>query len=557
MIQYLLLNPTTALLISAILMCLLKSYKRAVQVIAIMAPILSLLCLSQGAPSLEVDIAYVAMNLIHYDGYNTMLASVFIVATLVGSLYALSCNQIDDIIIGHFYSFAAISAIISGDFLGLFIALEAMMIFSTILIFISIRTEARASAMRYFIMHMIASICFLTGLILLYSHEGSREVTAFNSEIFSIGSAKEIAAAALILLACLINVGAPPFSAWISDSYPLANTSGTIFLISLTTKVNIFLLAKLFAGQAMLVTIGVAMFCYGIIMAILEGNIRRIIAFLTISQLGFMISAIGIGSDLIIKGVIILACCHVLYNSIFITIAGSIFDLYKIENFDHINRVQKSKDRLILTAVFAVGSSMFLAVPMTILFPIKNHIMIALSHYSFEYYIAVVVFGSLSLLAFPWKELLIPSDSRARVTKMPLFNKIALLFPAVTLVLISILSLYYDFTREFEYSYSHVANQLSNILVTVLMAVIFSRASHKIRGIILDFDFIYRKIFALNLMKFPYDSYKSYGYSRISQLIAKITKGFYRINYSYSKPSYGLGLLVAAITLALLIIIPN
>src|SRR5690606_16809633 len=100
--------------------------------------------------------------------------------------------------------------------------------------------------------------------------------------------------AVLILIGILINSGAPPLGAWLPDAYPEASPSGTVFLSAFTTKTSVYVLLVLFAGCNLLVWVGCLMALYGIVYAILENDMRRILAYSIVNQVGFMVCAVGI-----------------------------------------------------------------------------------------------------------------------------------------------------------------------------------------------------------------------------------------------------------------------
>jgi len=102
----------------------------------------------------------------------------------------------------------------------------------------------------------------------------------------------------MILIGLLINAAAPPVSAWLSDAYPEATSTGAVFLSAFTTKTAVLALILLFPGEPVLIGVGIYMIFYGIIYALLENDARRILAYSIVNQVGFMVCAIGIGTQL-------------------------------------------------------------------------------------------------------------------------------------------------------------------------------------------------------------------------------------------------------------------
>ncbi|MCL4732059.1 MAG: Na+/H+ antiporter subunit D, partial [Planctomycetes bacterium] len=128
----------------------------------------------------------------------------------------------------------------------------------------------------------------------------------------------------LMLIGMLVNAGAPPFSAWIGDAYPEATESGTVFLSAFTTKTAVFTLMVGFAGVELLIYLGLWMAIYGIIYAILENDMRRILAYSIVNQVGFMLVGVGVGTKLAIDGAAAHAFAHIIYKALLMMSAGSV-----------------------------------------------------------------------------------------------------------------------------------------------------------------------------------------------------------------------------------------
>jgi multicomponent Na+:H+ antiporter subunit D len=128
----------------------------------------------------------------------------------------------------------------------------------------------------------------------------------------------------LILIGFLINAGAPPLSAWLPDAYPEASWSGTVFLSAFTTKTAVYVLIRGFAGTEVLVAVGLFMVFYGIVYALLENDMRRILAYSIVNQVGFMIAGIGIGTEMALNGAAAHAFAHIIYKALLLMSAGSV-----------------------------------------------------------------------------------------------------------------------------------------------------------------------------------------------------------------------------------------
>ena len=128
----------------------------------------------------------------------------------------------------------------------------------------------------------------------------------------------------LILAGFLINAGAPPLSAWLPDAYPESSWTGMVFLSAFTTKTAVYVLLRGFPGTELLIYVGLFMVFYGIVYAILENDMRRILAYSIVNQVGFMVTGIGIGTEMALNGAAAHAFTHIIYKALLLMSAGSV-----------------------------------------------------------------------------------------------------------------------------------------------------------------------------------------------------------------------------------------
>jgi multicomponent Na+:H+ antiporter subunit D len=127
-----------------------------------------------------------------------------------------------------------------------------------------------------------------------------------------------------VLIGLLVNAAAPPVSAWLADAYPEASPTGSVFLSAFTTKTAVLALILLFPGEPVLIAVGLYMVMYGIIYALLENNVRRILAYSIVNQVGFMVCAIGIGTEMALNGAAAHAFAHIIYKALLLMSAGTV-----------------------------------------------------------------------------------------------------------------------------------------------------------------------------------------------------------------------------------------
>jgi multicomponent Na+:H+ antiporter subunit D len=154
----------------------------------------------------------------------------------------------------------------------------------------------------------------MAGILMHASRTGDLSVAAMDSEYLSSW---------VLLVGIAINGAVPPLHAWLPDAYPRATITGAVFLSALTTKSSVYLLVRMYAGYDVLIYVGVAMALYGVVYAVLANDIREILAYHIISQVGYMVAAAGIGTELALNGAVAHAFSHILYKGLLFMGAGA------------------------------------------------------------------------------------------------------------------------------------------------------------------------------------------------------------------------------------------
>ena len=181
----------------------------------------------------------------------------------------------------------------------------------------------------------------------------------------------------LILIGFLINAAVPPFNAWLSDSYPEATVTGSVFLSIFTTKSAVYVLLRGFPGWELLTWLGAIMALYGIIYALLENNIRRFLAYHIVSQVGFMVCGAGMGTELSMNGSAAHAFCHILYKALLFMAVGAVIQVTGREKITELQGRRLFTRMPICFSMYMVGAFSISAVPLFNGFISKNMIVFA------------------------------------------------------------------------------------------------------------------------------------------------------------------------------------
>ena len=243
--------------------------------------------------------------LVKVDKLSRVFGIVFALTGIIGGVFALHIHDRRQQCAALLYGAGALGVTFAGDLLTMFCFWELMAIASTILIWARNRPESQRAGNRYILVHLAGGGLLMAGILM-----------RGNFSMEALDPAKAGAAEWLMLLGIAVNVGLPPLHAWLPDSYPRATVTGAVFLSAFTTKSAVYVLARLYPGWEILIAWGVIMALYGVVYAVLANDIRGILAYHIISQVGYMVCGVGIGTELAINGAAAHAFCHVLYKGL-------------------------------------------------------------------------------------------------------------------------------------------------------------------------------------------------------------------------------------------------
>ncbi len=307
------LPPALIMLLAALLIGVVRGRVRTLVVLA--APLLTMVAI-WGVP----DGVVTTVNFLNYpiepvegSPVRRLFATVFAIMAFAGGLFAYRQAKWFELAAAFAYAAGAIGVSFAGDLISLFLWWELMALFSTVVVWCGGTPEARAAGIRYAIMHLLGGVILKVGIEGVMVHTGSIEIQPMLATNFDTW---------MILIGILINAAAPPVSAWLSDAYPRSSPTGSVFLSAFTTKTAVLALILLFPGEPVLIGVGLFMVMYGIIFALLENDVRRILAFSIVNQVGFMVCAVGIGTQMAINGAAAHAFAHIIYKALLFMSAG-------------------------------------------------------------------------------------------------------------------------------------------------------------------------------------------------------------------------------------------
>ena len=308
-------HPGLVLILGALALAFLRGTLRSIAVVAL--PILALALIWQIPDGAVWQLRFLDYTLtpLQGDKLSRLFATIFALMAAVGGLFALAQKSRVEVPAAFVYAGSAIGVTLAGDLITVFAFWELMAIGSTLVLWSNATQDSYRAARRYLMIHLLGGVVLFAGVAGHVVQTGDVAFTAMQLDS---------PAHWLILIGFLINAGAPPLSAWLPDAYPEASWSGTVFLSAFTTKTAVYALIRGFPGTELLIWVGLFMVFYGIIYALLENDIRRILAYSIVNQVGFMIAGIGIGTEMALNGAAAHAFAHIIYKALLLMSAGSV-----------------------------------------------------------------------------------------------------------------------------------------------------------------------------------------------------------------------------------------
>lgn len=500
--------PAVILIIGALLLFL--SPKEIIQrTLVVVVPIMALVYIWI-IPTTKTDILHQPLSFsfagfgqlypLYIHKFSHIFATGFLFITFVGGIFALHHRNYKELAVAFMYVGGATGVLFSGDLIMLFIFWIMMAIASIGVLFFSNSKTIESVGRRYTLIQLLGGSIFLIGIIAHIESGGTQMITGFvlQEAAFNTWSVESLASW-IILSGVLISAATPPFSSWLTDALSEGSLTAVVFLSVLTTMTSVFLLMILFSGNDILLYIGLFMIFYGIFYAVLENNIRKILAFSIISHVGFMIVGIGIGSKLALNGVATYVLCFIILKTLLVMSACSVIYMtgkYKCSELGGLFRSMRVTT--ICTLVGALGISAF---PFTSGFISQSMVVAAAHSERFQiiwYALLVATVGGVlhAGMKFPWF-VFFRRDSHIRPKDPPLNMRIAMIACAfISLILGAFPQLIYmilpDMVDYNAYAHNRIITQLQLLIFAGLAFLLMLPAMKPTATISLDFDWFFR-----------------------------------------------------------------
>lgn len=430
------------------------------------------------------------------DKLSLLFGYLFHIAALIAVIYALHVRDTLQQVASMLYAGSALGAVFAGDLLTLFIFWELLALTSVFLVWARRTGRAYVSGLRYFTLHILSGLLLLGGIVF---YGQAHETLSFGQ----IGLS-DSAYSWLIFLAFGIKCAFPFFHNWLTDAYPESTPTGTVFLSAFTTKVAVYCLARAYPGTELLVYIGATMACFPIFYAVIENDLRRVLAYSLINQLGFMVVGIGIGTSLAINGAVAHAFNDVIFKGLLFMSMGAVLHVTGRINGSELGGLYKKMPKT--TVLCIIGAASISAFPLFSGFVSKSMVMSAAIKNGYEGVWLILLFASAGV--FHHAGIKIPyfaffaHDAKLPAREPPVNMLVAMSIAAALCLTVGIYpqALYSLLPHEMSYTpydLTHVLTQLQLLFFSAL-AFVWLNLRHlyppELPSVNLDAEWLYRRL---------------------------------------------------------------
>lgn len=490
--------PFVIFVMGAILVALSKGNVR--RGVLLLVPVVGALNMLQLEPGMSLEVGLMGYTLVPFkvDKLSLLFGYLFHLATFIGNIYALHLGEDEKADTQHtsamLYAAAALGAVFAGDLISVFVFWELLAFTSVFLIWASGTERSFKAGFRYLVIHVVSGVILLSGAMMRAHETGSIEFGHIGLDAGLSGW--------LILLALGIKAGFPLFHSWLTDAYPEGTPTGTVFLSAFTTKVAVYALARGFAGTEILIYIGVVMTCFPIFYAVIENDLRRVLSYSMINQIGFMVVGIGLGTPLAVNGAVAHAFADVLFKGLLFMSMGAVLYMTGRSKGSDLGGLYKSMP--ITATLCIIGAASISAFPLFSAFVTKSMIMSAALHEGHTWLWLPLLFASAGVLEHAGIKIpyfaFFGHDSGIRTTEPPKNMLVAMAIGAALCIGIGtfpgVLYGLLPYTTDYwPYDLTHVLTQTQLLVFGILAVVVMIRSGFyppELRSVNVDAEWTYR-----------------------------------------------------------------
>lgn len=257
-------------------------------------------------------------------------------------------------------------ALLSGDLFNLFVGLEVMLASSYVLITLGATSERVRVGATYIVVSLGASILLLTTIALFYGVSGTVNLADLSLALSDVPAELRTVLQVMLLFALGIKAAVVPLHMWLPDSYPSAPAPVTALFAALLTKIAVYALLRtqtlLFPREEpwpLLMAVAAATMLVGVIGALVQNDANRLLCFLLVGHIGYMLLGLGLATTAGLRGAIIYLVHHITVQAGLFLVIGLLQRRRDTESLDELRGVVAAApllSGLLLVAVLNFGS---------------------------------------------------------------------------------------------------------------------------------------------------------------------------------------------------------
>ncbi len=483
--------PAFIFILGALFIPLLRPRGNLKQLYRILIPVLAFVDLLYLEPGTTWVYRFIGYDLVfaQVDRLSLAVGYIFVIIGFLATLYSVHVQEDGQHVAALLYAGSSLGVVFAGDYFSLFAFWEIMAVTSVFLIWYRREKESLDAGFRYLLMHICGGCSLLTGIIIHIVSKG----------FIPVGPLESGWGTTFILIGFGLNTAVIPIHTWLPDSYPRGTITGTVFLSVYTTKTGVYALARCFSGAEVVAYMGGIMAVYGIFYALLQNDTRKLLSYHIISQVGYMIAGIGIGTALGVNGGMAHLVNNILYKSLLFMCMGSVMFMTGKQKLTELGGLSRLMPITCITCIVAslsisgspgfngfVSKGMVISSAAEVQKPILELMLILASVGTF------LSFTKLCYFTF------FAENKTMRAREAPLNMQLAMILTASACVLIGVYPgvlfhvLPVSPIHYHPYTFSHVVRVIQLLLLAgaVFMAAKSVFSPHE--GIALDFDYFYR-----------------------------------------------------------------
>jgi multicomponent Na+:H+ antiporter subunit D len=223
------------------------------------------------------------------------------------------------------------NAFLAGDLFNLYVGFEILLTASYVLMTMGGTVQRIRTGVTYVVVSVISSVLFLITIAMIYAATGTINMADLSVKLEGLPVGTQMQLHLMLLIAFGIKAAVFPLSFWLPDSYPTASAPVTAVFAGLLTKVGVYSIIRtetvLFPGERLddlLMWVALLTMVVGILGALAQIDIKRMLSFTLISHIGYMIFGVAVGTQEALSATVYYVAHHIVIQTSLFLVAGLI-----------------------------------------------------------------------------------------------------------------------------------------------------------------------------------------------------------------------------------------